>query len=203
MITRIIIFLLTMLVLAAVGRFIPFAPIIGGVVAAWLLFSKPKEVQPKDWTQDEEDGEESEEKGEWGDYELEGDKKKATSVTKDKNESMLLNDLEEEVIEEEISQDVEYEREFKIKTFYFEKILSPKQKIISSVTIFTSLLIIALALSDEIYMIHMYHKSHGSYINLTWYVWICFILTQAYIQNKIWSEKLIFKTRYLVYQLKA
>lgn len=78
-----------------------------------------------------------------------------------------------------------------IKKKIFTKQLGLREKIIVSVSFLLSVLIICLALADDA-------GGYGEKLTIkdTWGIWLAFIGIQAWIQNKIWSERFQLTFRY-------
>ena len=71
------------------------------------------------------------------------------------------------------------------RTWKFEKTLTPAQKIIFSISVFAVLLVISYALAESI--------DYKMRMKKTWLIWVGFILSQAWLQNKFWNSGLSFE----------
>lgn len=72
-----------------------------------------------------------------------------------------------------------------IKTWKFERSLTHAQKIIFSLSVFAVLLVISYAFAESI--------DYKMRMKKTWLIWVGFILSQAWLQNKFWNSGLSFE----------
>lgn len=180
---KILVFIVAMFVITIVKGIAPNlvipATMIGGFIAMKLFFSK-SESSTKENTKptiQQQDNPEPQK----GDVFIQPNEfivEKSVEEITPKVENVTPNPIVEQKKEIKLENNKE-QKLITWNTWKFEKTLTQSQKVIFSLSIFSILLVICFALAESV--------DYKMRMKETWFIWVGFIISQAWFQNKFWN----------------
>ncbi len=99
----------------------------------------------------------------------------------------LVTPNETESNSETIDESKKEQKSDRWNTWKFEKTLTNSQKVIFSLSVFAVLLVISFAMAESF--------DEEMKMSETWFIWVGFIVSQAWLQNKFWNSGLSFELK--------